>query len=258
MALSRAGTWLGFRASGSGPDGTALLYSKTAVALAVSLDAGVAELADAPDSKSGSPQGECGFDPLLRHHSLRYARLGAEGGAQALGRRRSRAVASAARPPRRTPRRRVARRAGRRRGSTHWAGGALAPWPLRLDPSSNTTPARRSAGGPQAGANALGRRRSRAVAFAARPPRLTPRRRVARRRAAGGGRRTGPAALSRRGLRGSTPSPNPTPVRRGGRAEGGGSGTGSAALTKSPRVRSLDPVLRTDNRSTIAIRALRD
>jgi hypothetical protein len=32
----------------------------------------MAELADAPDSKSGSPQGECGFDPLFRHHpSLR-------------------------------------------------------------------------------------------------------------------------------------------------------------------------------------------
>ena len=31
--------------------------------------AGVAELADAPDSKSGGPHGPCGFDPLLRHHS---------------------------------------------------------------------------------------------------------------------------------------------------------------------------------------------
>jgi hypothetical protein len=34
------------------------------------LRAGVAELADAPDSKSGSPHGECGFDSLLRHQYL--------------------------------------------------------------------------------------------------------------------------------------------------------------------------------------------
>ena len=31
--------------------------------------AGVAELADAPDSKSGSAQTECGFDPRLRHQT---------------------------------------------------------------------------------------------------------------------------------------------------------------------------------------------
>ena len=29
--------------------------------------AGVAELVDAPDSKSGSPQGECRFEPDLRY-----------------------------------------------------------------------------------------------------------------------------------------------------------------------------------------------
>lgn len=32
--------------------------------------AGVAELADARDSKSRALYGACGFDPLLRHHSL--------------------------------------------------------------------------------------------------------------------------------------------------------------------------------------------
>ena len=41
------------------------------------LQAGVAELADAPDSKSGSPHGECGFDSLLRHHEVNSLEAGA-------------------------------------------------------------------------------------------------------------------------------------------------------------------------------------
>ena len=36
--------------------------------------AGVAELADAPDSKSGGRRLPCGFDPRLRHHRLRVVR----------------------------------------------------------------------------------------------------------------------------------------------------------------------------------------
>ena len=35
--------------------------------------AGMAELADAPDSKSGEVHSSCGFDPRSRHHSSQVA-----------------------------------------------------------------------------------------------------------------------------------------------------------------------------------------
>ena len=52
-----------------------LLYSMSGRSVRP-LQAGVAELADAPDSKSGSPHGECGFDSLLRHHEVNSLQAG--------------------------------------------------------------------------------------------------------------------------------------------------------------------------------------
>jgi hypothetical protein len=47
----------------------ARLY-RSIMAAATSRYAEVAELADAPDSKSGAPRGACGFDSHLRHFPL--------------------------------------------------------------------------------------------------------------------------------------------------------------------------------------------
>lgn len=62
----------GFRASG-----TAALVPLAADPASQLFRAGVVKLADAPDSKSGSPQGECGFDPLFRHHRIKDIRSNA-------------------------------------------------------------------------------------------------------------------------------------------------------------------------------------